>query len=531
MSITSLKFPFFVLGIAFVYYVIPKKFQWVWLLLVSSVFYLNLSRNLSVYLLVTIISVFVLGLFMEKRENEYKDKLARLKAGEITGDKKTLKEENKKRKRVLIWICVLINLGMLVFLKFYDLIVGEIRMNFGFAEGEFLPLLNLVLPLGISFYTFQAISYLVDVYRGKQKAEHNFFRFALFMCFFPQMLQGPISRYHQLAPQFEKEHPFNYEQFTRGFQLFAWGLFKKMVIADRAAVMCNLVFDNYAYYEGWEYIVALLVYAAQMYGDFSGGIDIIRGVAGILDIDMVDNFERPYFSVSIPEFWRRWHMTLGTWFRDYLFYPLSLSKYAQNLSKSLRKKNYMKMAKVLPSYIVCIILWLANGAWHGAGIQFILFGIYHGVLTILSMHFTPKTKDLGKKLGINMEANSFKVFQILRTFIFVEIGRIIYIAPDIQATWHIFKSVFTAKNMWILFDGGIYNLGLDQKDMMVLIVSCLVLFLVEFAQEKGVKIRQWISEQNTWLRWTFWFVLMFTIIIFGVYGKGYDSSGFIYMQY
>lgn len=531
MSITSLKFPFFVLGIAIIYYGIPKKFQWKWLLLVSAGFYLNLSRSLSVYLAITIVSIYVLGIFMEKWEGEYRDKLAKLKAGEITGDKKALKEANKKRKRVLIWIGVLINLGMLVFLKFYDLIVGEIQTGFHLAEGQFLPLLHLVLPLGISFYTFQAIGYLVDVYRGKQKAEHNFFRVALFMCFFPQMIQGPISRYHQLAPEFEREHPFNYEQFCRGFQLFAWGLFKKMVIADRAALMADQVFQNYAYYEGWEYIVALLVYAAQMYGDFSGGIDIIRGVAQILDIEMVDNFERPYFSVSIPEFWRRWHVTLGTWFRDYLFYPLSLSHYAQSISKFFRKKGWMKTAKVLPSYIVCIILWLANGAWHGAGVQFILFGIYHGVLTILSMHYTPKTREWADRLQINREADSFKVFQILRTFFLVEVGRIIYIAPDINATWHIMKSVFTAKNIWILFDGGVFNLGLDSKDMLVLFLSCLVLFLVEFAQERGVKIRQWISEQNTWLRWTFWIALIFTIIIFGIYGKGYDSSGFIYMAY
>lgn len=531
MSITSLNFPFFVLGIAVIYYIIPKKLQWIWLLLVSSVFYLNLSKSLSIYLLITIVSVFVLGLFMEKWEGEYKERLSLLKKGEITGDKKALKEANKKRKRILIWICILINLGMLVFLKFYNLIVGEIHVTFGLSEGDFLPLLDLILPLGISFYTFQAIGYLVDVYRGKQKAEHNFFRFALFMCFFPQMIQGPISRYHQLAPQLEKEHTFDYEKFCRGFQLLGWGFFKKMVIADRAALLANQVFNNYTYYEGWEYIVALLVYAAQMYGDFSGGIDIIRGVAQVLDIDMVENFERPYFSVSIPEFWRRWHMTLGTWFRDYLFYPLSLSKYAQNISKFLRKRNCMKMAKVLPSYIVCIILWLANGAWHGAGIQFILFGIYHGILTILSMHFGPKTRELATKIGINMELPSFKVFQILRTFFLVEVGRIIYVAPDIGATWHMFKSIFTAKNMWILFDGGIFNLGLDSKDMQVLFLSCLVLFLVEFAQERGVKVRQWISEQNTWLRWTLWILLIFIIFLFGIYGKGYDSAGFIYMMY
>lgn len=529
MSITSLKFPFFITAIAVIYYVIPKKLQWIWLLIVSSAFYLNLSRTLSVYLGITIVSVYFLGLIMEKWEGEHKEKMALLKEGKISGDRKSLKAANKKRKNKLIWACVILNLGMLVFLKFYNLIAGEINAHF--SSGRAVPLLNLVLPLGISFYTFQAISYLVDVYRGKQKAEHNFFRFALFMVFFPQMIQGPISRYHQLAPQFVKEHPFRYEQVCHGYQLFVWGLFKKMVIADRAALMADLVFQNYSYYSGWEYIVALLVYAAQMYGDFSGGIDIIRGVAQILDIDMVDNFERPYFSKDIPEFWRRWHVTLGTWFRDYLFYPLSLSHYAQDLSKFLRKKKWMKMAKVLPSYIVCMILWLANGAWHGAGTQFILFGIYHGVLTVMSMHFKPKVVELGNRLKIDMKCDSFEIFRILRTFFLVEMGRVIYIAPDIGATWAIFKSIFTAKNFWILLDGSVFNMGLDSKNMLVLVVSCLVLFLVEFAQERGVKIREWIGQQNLWLRWSCWLTLIFAVIIFGVYGTGYSSSGFIYMKY
>ncbi|MDO4555318.1 MAG: MBOAT family protein, partial [Lachnospiraceae bacterium] len=217
MSITSLKFPFFVAFIAVVYYIIPKKFQWIWLLIISSGFYLNLSRHLCVYLAITIVSVYWLGLVMEQWEGQHKEKLALLKAGKIEGDRKQLKAANKKRKNKLIWACVILNLGMLVFLKFYNLIAEELNVRFGTGG---IPILNLVLPLGISFYTFQAIGYLVDVYRGKQQAEHNFFRFALFMCFFPQMIQGPISRYHQLSPQFVEEHFFDYHKVCQGFQLF-----------------------------------------------------------------------------------------------------------------------------------------------------------------------------------------------------------------------------------------------------------------------------------------------------------------------
>jgi D-alanyl-lipoteichoic acid acyltransferase DltB (MBOAT superfamily) len=178
-----------------------------------------------------------------------------------------------------------------------------------------------------------------------------------------------------------------------------------------------------------------------------------------------------------------------------------------------------------------MILWLANGAWHGAGTQFILFGVYHGILTVLSMHFKPSLVELGKKLHINMKCDSFEIFRILRTFFLVEMGRVIYIAPDIGATWEIFKSIFTAKNFWILLDGSVFNLGLDSKNMLVLFLSCLVLFLVEFAQERGVKIREWIGAQNIWLRWICWMSLIFVVLIFGIYGAGYSSSGFIYMKY
>lgn len=530
MGLTSLNFFLFLAVSLVIYFLISEKYQWVWLLVISCFFYVYCSRALSVFITITCISTYVLSIWIENSELRYKEELKQIKAGELALDKKAAKAQNIRRKRACIWAAALINVGMLVVLKFWDLIFTDINTRFfGSAEG-FVPLLHIGLPLGISFYTFQAVGYLVDIYRKQARAERNFFKSALFITFFPQIVQGPISRFNQLAPELYAGHRFDFRNLTDGFYLMLWGLFKKMVIADRAGIMVDQVFYNYQDYRGWQFWVAAMAYAFQMYGDFSGGIDVIRGAAKMFGIEMTDNFERPYFSKDIPEFWRRWHMTLGTWFRDYLFYPLSFSSMSQKMSKSLRKKGHTHLAKMLPAHIACIVLWMANGAWHGAGTQYIVFGLYHGILTVLSEEFHTKLVKLGDKLHINQKCASWTFFQIARTFFLVAIGRIIYITPNFHASLVILKSMFTAKNVGIFFNEGLYKLGLERPDFYVLLFACLVLLVVEIFQER-MKIREWLYEQNLYLRWGLAFGLVFTVLIFGVYGHGYDAAGFIYMQY
>ncbi|MGN1165706.1 MAG: MBOAT family O-acyltransferase [Lachnospiraceae bacterium] len=530
MGLTTLNFFLFLAVSLVVYFLLSEKYQWIWLLVVSCFFYVYCSKTLSVFITITCISTYILSLTIEKSELRYKDELKKIKAGELDLDKKAAKAQNIRRKRLCIWAGALINVGMLVVLKFWDLIFTDINTKFfGNAEG-FVPLLHIGLPLGISFYTFQAVGYLVDVYRKRVAPEHNFFKAALFITFFPQIVQGPISRFEQLSVELYSGHRFLFRNLTDGFYLMLWGMFKKMVIADRAGMMVDQVFYNFQDYKGWQFWVAAIAYAFQMYGDFSGGIDIVRGAARMFGIELVDNFERPYFSKDIPEFWRRWHMTLGTWFRDYLFYPMSLSSYAQKMAKALRKKGHLHLAKMLPAHIACIVLWLANGAWHGAGTQYIVFGLYHGILTVLSEEYHTKLVELGDKLHINQKCASWRFFQIARTFFLVAIGRVIYITPNFHASLVILKSMFTAKNVGIFFNGGLYELGLSRPDFYVLLFACLILIVVEIFQER-MKIREWLYEQNLYLRWGLAFGLVFTILIFGVYGHGYDAAGFIYMQY
>ncbi len=530
MSLTSLNFFLFLSASLAVYFRLSEKYQWRWLLAVSCFFYIYCSKALSVFIVITCISTYILSILIEKSELKFKDEMKRIKAGELNMDKKAAKAQNIRRKRLCIWAAALVNVGMLVVLKFWDLIFTDINMRFsGGAEG-FIPLLHIGLPLGISFYTFQAVGYLVDIYRKKVNAEHNFFKAALFLTFFPQIVQGPISRFDQLSPELYSGHKFAFRNLTDGLYLMLWGMFKKMVIADRAGIMVDYVFYDYQNFSGWQFWVAALAYAFQMYGDFSGGIDIIRGAAKMFGIEMVDNFERPYFSKDIPEFWRRWHMTLGTWFRDYLFYPMSLSSTAQKFSKSLRKKGHLHLAKMLPAHISCIILWLANGAWHGAGTQYIVFGLYHGVLTVLSEEYHAKLVKLGDRLHINQKCASWSLFQMARTFFLVAVGRVIYITPNFGASLTILKSMFTARNVGIFFNDGLYQLGLDRQNLCVLAFACLILLIVEIFQER-MKIREWLYGQNLYFRWGLAFGLVFTVLVFGVYGHGYDAAGFIYMQY
>lgn len=530
MSLTSLNFFLFLSASLAVYFRLSEKYQWRWLLAVSCFFYIYCSKALSVFIVITCISTYILSILIEKSELKFKDEMKRIKAGELNMDKKAAKAQNIRRKRLCIWAAALINVGMLVVLKFWDLIFTDINMRFsGGAEG-FIPLLHIGLPLGISFYTFQAVGYLVDIYRKKVNAEHNFFKAALFLTFFPQIVQGPISRFDQLSPELYSGHKFAFRNLTDGLYLMLWGMFKKMVIADRAGIMVDYVFYDYQNFSGWQFWVAALAYAFQMYGDFSGGIDIVRGAAKMFGIEMVDNFERPYFSKDIPEFWRRWHMTLGTWFRDYLFYPMSLSSTAQKFSKSLRKKGHLHLAKMLPAHISCIILWLANGAWHGAGTQYIVFGLYHGVLTVLSEEYHAKLVKLGDRLHINQKCASWSLFQMARTFFLVAVGRVIYITPNFGASLTILKSMFTARNVGIFFNDGLYQLGLDRPNLCVLAFACLILLIVEIFQER-MKIREWLYGQNLYFRWGLAFGLVFTVLVFGVYGHGYDAAGFIYMQY
>ena len=363
MSLISMEFLLFVLVAAVGYYLIPKKYQWLWLLVFSYIYYASSGVKLLLFLVYTTGTTYAAGRLLEKVEQ-----------------KELPKKEAKAAKRRILTLGLLLNFGMLAVLKYTNFAVANVNAIFhtSFSFQKWM------LPLGISFYTFQSMGYLLDVYWGKCKAEKNPLRFALFVSFFPQILQGPIGRFDRLAVQLYQEHRFDLQRMQYALQLILWGFFKKLVLADRAAVVVNQVFLNYTQYSGVLNLVAVLMYSVQLYMDFSGGMDVVMGVASLFGIELDQNFKRPYFAVSITDFWHRWHITLGTWMKDYVFYPVSLSKWMGRIGKWSKKVFGKKTGRVIPICIANLIVFLLVGVWHGAAWKFIAYGLYHGLIISVS---------------------------------------------------------------------------------------------------------------------------------------------------
>ena len=495
MNIVSLFYLAFVVAVALVYFIAPRRIRWGILLGASLVIYLYCGRRMIVWLLLTSLSIYVGGLLIDRRQKRY---LGQLEAGgELDkNSKRALKKKNERDKRCYAALVAAVNIAIWVTFKFADVFIETLNRCFS-ADLSFV---HLALPLGISFW----------------------------LCFFPQILQGPICRYRETAHQLYEPHDFDYRRVKFGMQRMLWGFFKKLVIADRVVSVSDKVFGYSAKYQGVIFIIGALAYTIQIYADFSGGMDIISGTAEILGITMPLNFERPYFSRSIAEYWRRWHITLGTWFRDYVFYPLSISRASQVLSKHCRKRFGPGIGKMIPTYLAMVLVWLLNGIWHGAGAQFVVFGMYQGILIVLGMQLEPVFQWIIDRFRIRTDCFSWRLWQRVRTLALIMGGRIIFKAKGLSEAGRIFRSIFTTHNWWALTDGTIFKLGLDAWELFVLFVAVLVLLTVSILQEKGVHIRETIERQNLLFRWGLVIGAVVAVVLFGVYGINLDLTGFVY---
>ena len=372
ITYTSLNFIFFVLVTMLFYFALPlKKQKWTVLLAASMFFYAVAGYRFAYYILFTSLCTYLIALWIEKVSIASKATLKSKKGEWDRNQKKAFKNRTKVQMRLIMTLALVINFGILAFLKYYDFFAGSLNDILGsFGIGFSAATLNLALPIGISFYTFQSMGYIIDVYREKTPAQKNPLKMLLFVSFFPQIIQGPISIYDQLAHQLYEPHKFDFTRVKHGMELILWGFMKKLIIADRAAIAIRTVsptvggeislsnaISTYSSYSGTTLTVVILLYAIQLYADFSGGIDISRGVAQIFGIDMIDNFKRPYFSKSINEYWRRWHISLGAWLKNYLFYPIAMSGVFLNTSKKMKGTRFGKtaagshIAKVLPTSV------------------------------------------------------------------------------------------------------------------------------------------------------------------------------------
>lgn len=528
MAINTLEFLIFVALICIIYFIVPKKIKWVVLLVASYIYYFLASGKLTIFLMITTLSIYLIGLGLNKID----DKTTIICKELEKEKKKEAKNKAKREKKLLILLAVLVNFGILAILKYSNFFGENINYLFSNLNIKYeIPKLDFILPLGISYYTLQAISYVIDVYRGKYKADKNLGRVALFTSFFPQMTEGPIGRYDDLAMQLYEPHKFNYQNVKNGILLMIWGFFKKMVIADRAGMFVNTVFANYTDYHGIVMLTAVILYTIQIYAEFSGCIDIVRGTAQIFGITMAENFKRPFFSKSVQEFWRRWHITLGTWLKDYVFYPISFSNACVELTKLSKKISKSYLSKIIPAAFAMFFVWFGNGIWHGASWKYVFYGLYYYVIMMLGLLFEPVFKKVIEKLKINTEAKWYKGIQMIRTTIFVLIGMLIFRSKDLISAFNIFKSIFNMDNINMIFTRKLFNIGIHTKDFLIIGIGVIILLFVGIMQEKGIKIREKISRKNIIIRWILYYTILLIIAIFGIYGPGYAATDFIYGQF
>jgi D-alanyl-lipoteichoic acid acyltransferase DltB (MBOAT superfamily) len=530
MFFTSYEFIGFIAVLFVLYYLIPKRFQWQLLLLGSYVFYFIAGPTYLLYILATTITVYFAARIMDNnlaRQNAYvKEHKAELSKEE----KKAYKNNQKKIRFRWMLACLLVNLGILVVVKYTNFLISNANgILRAFGQSGNLSFVDIALPMGISFYTFQALGYLIDVYRGTVEAEKNPFKLALFVSFFPQLIQGPISRFSQLSETLYQEHPFDSTTVCRGLQRMLWGYFKKMVIADRILTGVSTLIGDLGTYHGAYAFAGMLFYTVELYADFTGGIDITIGIAQTMGITVTENFNRPYFSKSLKEYWRRWHITMCTWFKDYVFYPVSICKPMQKFTKFCRAHFGDAVGKRLPVYLASLTVWFATGVWHGASWNFIVWGLGNAVILLVSEELEPLYAKFHARFSVDGKL-WYKIFQIGRTFLLVCCLNMFDCYSSVADTFRAFASMFTATNWRILWDGSLLAIGLSGLDYGILLFGVLVMFGVSMIQRKG-SVRAQIAQKPYPVRFVIWYGLFLLVLLLGAYGIGYDASQFIYNRF
>lgn len=515
MSIISLNFYIFFLVVLAVYYLLPKGTQWIWLLVASIYYYSYKTSPAQLIIFIAFLLInWVSSLYCSRLEN---------------------------RKKLLYVVTLVFDVVFLSAFK-YSAFIFSILSAVGLSglNGVFAQITEVMLafePPHISYFALIIIGYLTDVYWDKYKPQTNPFKFMLFGAYFPITTSGPFIRYKQVDEQLfsaEKNH-FSYIRVVRGLERVIWGLFKKLVISQRCAVIVNTVYGKYQIYPGFYILMAVIIYAFQIYTDFSGLIDMILGFSECLGIDLPENFRAPFFSRSIAEFWRRWHITLGAFLKDYVLFSLQRGKAYKNLRNICKKylgKDYKKKYNI-PVYFTMLISWFIIGLWHGGGWNYIFgVGIYMWLIIVLSDLLQPTFGKIISVLHINTECESFHLFQQIRTFFIYIFGLSFFRAESMKEGFALWKSAFSQFNPWIFFDESLYNLGLDRREMGIMIAGLLVVLVSSYISEReDMDIRDWLFKQNFVFRVILFAILFAVTLVYGQYGAGFNAADFIYGRF
>ena len=494
MLFNSMDFLIFFPIVLLIYLLLPSKIRYVWLLVSSYYFYMCWNPLFVVLIILTTVITYLCGILI-----------------------------NCMRKKMIITKVVLIgsfvlNIGLLIYFKYTNFLIDSINKLLVQINLDVLPTFDILLPVGISFYTFQALGYTIDVYRGKVEPEKNILKYALFIAFFPQLVAGPIERSENLLNQIREEKNrklWNYNRITSGLITMLWGFFLKIVIADRVAVLVNHVFECYEQYKMVGLIIGALGFALQIYCDFSGYSAIAIGAARVLGFDLMENFNTPYFARGIADFWKRWHISLSTWFRDYLYIPLG----GNRCSKWKQYRNIL-------------ITFGVSGLWHGANFTYVAWGLIHGFYQIVEKELNPLFNKLNQKIHTKTNSFGYRLGQMALTFVLVDLAWIFFRANSIGQALHYIQRMFLYRDWWALFDGTLYTLGLNMQEVHILMFSIVMLIcvgIVKFIKNKT--LADFLEGQWIVFRWGVILTLLFTCMVFGYYGPNFDSSKFIYFQF
>lgn len=495
MSFNSIQFFIFFPIVTIIYFLIPSKIKYLWLLIASYYFYISWNPRYAFLIGFSTIITYLSGLIMGHFNDIYD------------------KNKAKKLKKICVLFSCIINLGILFIFKYFNFFLEG--FNFVFNSFNYsLPIssLDLLLPVGISFYTFQALSYTIDVYRNDIPCEKNLWKYALFVSFFPQLVAGPIEKSKDLLYQFNTTSKFDYTRTKNGLIQMLWGYFKKIFVADRLSIVVNTVYNSPEGYSGFQIIIPTIFFAFQIYCDFSAYSDIAIGSAKVLGFNLTQNFKQPYFSKSIKEFWRRWHITLSSWFKDYLYIPLGGNRKG-----------------VFRTYINIMIVFLCSGLWHGASINFVIWGGLHGLYQVIGNILMPIRNKINNAFNINTDTFGNRLFKTIFTFILVDFAWIFFRANSFSDSIIIIKNLFNF-NPWILTNGELFNLGLNGPEFMMAIIGIIIVMIIDNISRKVNCIEE-LQKQNLCFRWFVYIATITIILIFGVYGSGYSESQFIYFQF
>lgn len=490
MLFNSPEFLIFFPIVTLLYFAIPHRFRYLWLLGASYYFYMCWNPR---YALLMAASTFFTWL----------------------GGALISRTQKPTARKAAVWLNFAVNLLILFFFKYFWFTVDNINALFAFLNlAPLEPKFDVILPVGISFYTFQALGYTVDVYRGDVRHEQNFLRYALFVSFFPQLVAGPIERSKNLIHQLRERHHFDYDRAVSGLLLMLWGYFQKLVIADRAAILVDRVYASPGSFFGFHFVIATVVFAVQIYCDFSSYTTIARGGARVMGFELMENFNVPYFSRSVAEFWNRWHISLSGWFRDYLYIPLG-----GNRKGTLRK------------YANLMAVFLASGLWHGASWNFVIWGFLHGFFRVMGDAAKNLRHTVCALLGINREKQYYPVFRVLLTFLIVCFCWIFFRADSMDTAIFILRKIFFDFRAELLFGGGLLDMGLTAPDLAVLLSAVIILLFADTLKYRGIGANSIILNMNIIPRFAVILTLLFTTLVFGVYGVGYTAAQFIYFQF